>query len=137
MSRMTPFRLSILALLPAVVCGCITTRATRFADYPPRPPEHEIIIYSVTLPEQPYEEIGIVSSRRTSDFTSMEAVLESLKKEAREMGGDAIIGLTESTEAREVDADTGRIDSVPVLSGTVIRFLPEEDEQDGPASDSR
>jgi uncharacterized protein YbjQ (UPF0145 family) len=53
----------------------------------------------------------------------MDAVLESLKKEAREMGGDAIIGLTEANEAQGFVGDTGILDRDPVLSGTVIRFL--------------
>jgi hypothetical protein len=124
---MTSLRLAIIVVLLAAVCGCTAaTRATRFAAYPPRPADHEIRIYRTTVPEEPYEEIGIVSSRQRNKFISMEAVLESLKQQAREMGGDAIIGLTEANEAQGFVGDTGILDRDPVLSGTVIRFLEDD-----------
>ena len=127
MTNTTSFRLSIVALLLAAVCGCTAaTRVTRFGTYPTRPPAHQIRIYMTTLPDRPYEEIGIVSSRQRNKFISMEAVMESLKKEAREMGGDAIIGFTEVNEAQGFVGDTGILDRDPVLSGTVIRFLDDE-----------
>jgi hypothetical protein len=107
--------------------GCTAaTRATSFAEHPPRPPGHEIVIYRTAVPERPFEEIGIVSSRQRNKFISMQAVLESLKEEARRMGGDAIIGLTESNEAQGFVGDTGMLDRDPVLSGTVIRFRTTE-----------
>jgi len=102
---------------------------TRFATYPSQPPNHEIKIYRTTLPDRQYEEIGIVSSRQRNKFISMEEVLESLKKAARQMGGDAIIGLTENNEAQGIIGDTGILDRDPVLSGTVIRFLGNESKE--------
>lgn len=124
MRRMTYFNLSVILLLLVTICGCTpATRATRFSTYPPQSPGHEIKIYRTTLPDQPYEEIGLVSSRQRNKFISMEAVLESLKEEARKMGGDAIIGLTENNETQGFVGDTGILDRDPVLSGTVIRFL--------------
>jgi len=121
--------LPIVALILAVVCGCApSTRVTSFETYPPRPSTHKIRIYRTTLPDRPFEEIGLVSSRQRNKFISMEAVLESLKKEAREMGGDAIIGLSEVNEAQGFVGDTGIIDRDPVLSGTVIRFSVDKPE---------
>lgn len=121
---MKSLRLATMVLLLAAICGCTAaTRATRFAAYPPRPPDHEIRIYRTRVPDQPYEEIGIVSSRQRNKFISMEAVLEALKREAREMGGDAIIGLTETNEVQGFVGYSGILDRDPVLRGTVIRSL--------------
>ena len=107
-----------------ILCGCTAaTRVTRFATYSPRPVGHEIRIYRSTLPDRPYEEIGIVSARQRNKFISMEQVLNSLREEARKMGGDAIIELREANEVRGFISDTGLLDRDPVLSGTVIRFL--------------
>lgn len=116
-----------IVMLLVAVWGCAPElRVTRFNTYPPRPPGHEIKIYRTTLPDRPYEEIGLVRSRQRNKFISMEEVLESLKKAAREMGGDAIIGLAETNEAQGFVGNTGILDRDPVLSGTVIRFLDEK-----------
>lgn len=116
-----------LAVFATVAFACLAcspaTRGTSFSNYPPRPETQAIRIYRSTLPKQPFEEIGIVSSRQRNKLISMEAVMESLKQKAREMGGDAIIGLSEANEAQGYVGDTGILDRDPVLSGTVIRFL--------------
>ena len=127
MPRMTLFYVFVAAPLLGMVFGCTpATRATRFATYPPRPPGHEVRIYKTTLPNRRYEEIGLVSSRQRNKLISMESVLKALKNEARQMGGDAIIGLTEVNETQGFAGDTGRLDRDPVLSGTVVRFLDDE-----------
>ena len=102
-------------------CGP-ATRATCFAEYPPRPKDHEIWVFGSTVPEMPYDEIGIVSSRQRNKLISMDRVLQSLKEKARQMGGDAIIGLSEANEAQGFVGTTGMLDRDPVLTGTVIRF---------------
>ncbi len=125
MINMKSIHLLLLAFLIAAVSSCApATRVTRFAMYPPRPLDHPIKIYRTTLPDKPFEEIGLVNSRQRNKFISMEAVFEFLKMEARKMGGDAIIGLSEVNEARGFVG--GRLDRDPVLSGTVIRFLDNE-----------
>jgi hypothetical protein len=56
----------------------------------------------------------------------MEEVIESLKQRAREMGGDAVIGLAELNETRGgmiLGDDAIILDRDPVLSGTVIRYI--------------
>jgi hypothetical protein len=114
--------LTIGALSLLVSCGP-ATRATRFAEYAPRPPDHQIQIYRSVFPDRPYEEIGIVSSRQRNKLVSMDSVLQSLKKKAQEMGGDGIIGLSEANEMQGVVGSSGIVDRDPVLSGTVIRFV--------------
>jgi hypothetical protein len=116
--------LSVMFLL-CICSSCMPAlRVTRFTQYPAKPPNHEIKIYRTTLPDRRFEEIGIVSSRQINRFIEMEQVLESMREAAREMGGDAIIGLTEVNEAQGFVR--GDIERDPVLSGTVIRFLKEE-----------
>ena len=88
------------------------------------PTDHEIRIYRAIMPECPYEEIGIVSSRQRNKLISMDKVLEAAKERARKMGGDAIIGLSETDQAQGAVrvGETVALDRDPVLSGTVIRF---------------
>lgn len=113
------------ALLSVVLASCSpAVRATSFVRLPPQAPDHPIRIYRSMKPECPVEEIGLVSSRQRNKLISMDAVLEALRKRAREMGGDAVVDLAETNEAQGAVA-TGRsvaVDRDPVLSGTVVRF---------------
>jgi SepF-like predicted cell division protein (DUF552 family) len=54
----------------------------------------------------------------------MDAVAESLRDKARELGGDAVIRLSEQDQIQgAVISSRGvKLDRDPVLSGTVIRF---------------
>jgi hypothetical protein len=59
----------------------------------------------------------------------MDAVMEALKDQDRQMGGDAIIGLAEEDQTRGgVVSGSGMIilDRDPVLSGTVIKFISQD-----------
>lgn len=105
--------------------GCApATRVTVFQHHPPKPDNYPIIIYRTKLPECPYDEIGIVSSRQRNKLITMEQVIESIKQKARQMGGDAVIGLSEVNESQgAVVSNNGFVlDRDPVLSGTVIKF---------------
>lgn len=70
----------------------------------------------------------MVASRQRNKLISMDDVVKSLRSEAREMGGDAVIGLNENNEAQgAVPAGNAAVlDRDPVLSGTVIRFKDPE-----------
>ena len=81
--------IAIIACVPA-------TRSTVFQSYDPKPTGSPIKIFGVKSPTCNLEELGIVNSRQRNKFISMDEVIESLKVEARRMGGDAIMGLTES-----------------------------------------
>lgn len=97
------------------------TRTTVFQSYDPKPVGSPIKIFRVKSPNCDFEELGIVNSRQRNKFIPMQEVLESLKVEARSIGGDAILNLTESNPVHSV-AEDGSIDRDPVLTGTVIRF---------------
>ena len=121
----TTRKLLLLLLLTSIGCGP-AVQSVNFTSppLPPRPSDYPIRFYGETRPECPYQEIGSVSSRKRSKLVSMEKVVEGLRERARKMGGDAIIGIGESTETRgativgsAVVANTDK-----VLSGTVIRF---------------
>ncbi|MFQ5753399.1 MAG: hypothetical protein ACE5HI_15525 [bacterium] len=121
--RLRPTACAFVILL--IVSGCSpAVRSTAFQSYTPKPKEHPIKIYRTKQPKCPYEEIGIVSSRQRNKLISMEKVMESLKQRAREMGGDAVIGLGEQNETQGAVTPEGAVvlDRDPVLSGTVIRF---------------
>jgi hypothetical protein len=85
-------------------------------------------MYSTERPRCPFEEIGTVRSRKPGFWVSMEDVAESVRDVARELGGDAIIGVTNATQLNggTVIGSTVTIDTDPVLSGTVIRFKDDE-----------
>ena len=105
------------------ICGCAPAlRSTVFQSLPPQPVDHPIAIFQTKLPDCPYDEVGIVSSRQRNKFISMASALAALKTRAREMGGDAILGLGERNEVQGFVGSTGVMDRDPVLSGTVIRF---------------
>jgi hypothetical protein len=111
--------LCLLACTPA-------TRVVRLSptEYAPRSEDYPIRFYRESLPECPYEEIGMVVSRQRHILISMDAVAESLRDKARELGGDAVIRLSEQDQIQgAVISSRGvKLDRDPVLSGTVIRF---------------
>jgi hypothetical protein len=54
----------------------------------------------------------------------MDAVAESLRNKARQLGGDAVVRLFEEDQVQGavVSGSGVKLDRDPVLSGTVIRF---------------
>jgi hypothetical protein len=124
---MTSTRLlfSSVLLLSLVACGPAIRSMTFLSPPPaPKPRTHPIAFYQEARPECPYEEVGTVSARKRSGLVSMEAVAEGLRQRAREIGGDAIIGVGERVETRggSVVGRTVVANNDPVISGTVIRF---------------
>jgi len=108
-------RVAPLAVL-ACVLGCTPNiRTVRMTEpYPPRPASAEIGVWSVDLPGCPFEELGLVTA--TEDLFSHDGqFLDALKDEAREMGGDALIGLRDFYKPDGGDASWA-------LSATVVRF---------------
>ncbi len=103
-----------------LLVGCSpAVRTTTFQQLPPKPVDAPIKIFRIKTPRCNFEEIGIVNSRQRNTFISMDEVMNSLIVEARNMGGDAIIGLNETNPIHNVN-EYG-IDRDPVLSGTVIK----------------
>lgn len=123
-------------VMPAIVLGVLVAACAPSVDtvrlspvaYPPRPADFRIRMYSTDRPRCPFEEIGTVRSRKPGFWVSMEDVAESLRDVAREMGGDAVIGLTNANQISggTVTGGVVTVDSDPVLSGTIIRFREQD-----------
>lgn len=127
----TTRRLAMAALVVPMLAACVPSVDTvRLSPvrYPPRPDDFRIRMYSTQRPRCPFEEIGTVRSRKPGFWVSMEDVAESVRDVARELGGDAIIGVTNATQLNggTVIGSTVSIDTDPVLSGTVIRFKEDD-----------
>jgi len=102
--------------------GCSpSVRTITFQKLPPKSDDTQIKIFRVKMPQCNFEEIGIVHSCKRNRFISMEAVVNSLRVEARKMGGDALIDLNETNRIHQINK-YGKIIRDPVLSGTVIKF---------------
>lgn len=117
--------LSLLLVLVSVGCGPAVQSVNFISPpLPATPSDYPIRFYGEARPKCAYQEIGSVSSRKRSKLVSMEKVMESLRERAREMGGNAIIGIGEHTETRgaTIVGSTVVANNDPVLSGTVIRF---------------
>jgi hypothetical protein len=118
-------------VLAGVLGGCApavdTVRLTP-VPYPPRPADFRIRMYSTERPRCPFEELGTVRSRKPSFLVSMDDVAESVRRVARELGGDAVIGLTNSSQISggTVIGGSVSVDSDPVISGTIIRFRADD-----------
>ena len=110
-----------------ILIGCTPAiRSSRYTEeyIPPKPTNYPIRVYRTTLPTCPFEEIGHVSARQRNKLITMDSVMDALRDQAREMGGDAIIGLSEDdqTQGGVISGGSIILDRDPVLSGTVIRF---------------
>jgi hypothetical protein len=89
-----------LLLLLSIGCATIVTDATRTEAVarPPRPPDYPIEVIHGDLPAWPYRVIGSVRARvklseERDKIAPPAKVLEALKKEARALGGEALLGL--------------------------------------------
>lgn len=105
--------LAMVATVTVLGCGVTIQSTPLSGPYPPRSADDEILVWSVGLPECPFEEVSLVTVRDGLGAPES-AVLLAMKGEARRVGGDGIVGLRfiPSTEAQ---GDSG-------LSATVIRF---------------
>ena len=122
-----PGQFPVYAMSFFLLAGCavqVQSTQLRSMDYPSRPDNHLIAIYRDTLPQTSFIEIAAVQARKRG-IDSEEKVINALKERARELGGDAIIGLAIKTVSREIiDVHKGfRTVRYQIYMGTVIRFL--------------
>lgn len=118
-------RWSLALMLATAACGPAVDSLTLVTPAPsPRPIDHPIALLLETRPECPFQEVGTVSARKRNLWVSMEEVVEGLRRRARQMGGDAIIGIRERTETSggTIIGSTVVADNDRVVGGTVIRF---------------
>ena len=99
--------LLVLSLFFAAACSP-SVHVTRLAatPYAARASDYPIAIFREARPRCPFDELAVVSARPMTMFQVGDALIETLRVKAREIGGDAITGLT-------LDAS---------YSGTVIRY---------------
>ena len=84
--------LAVVATVTLLGCGLKIRTTPLSGPYPPRPADAEVLVWSVAIPECPFEEVGLLTVREGYN-ASGPAVLVGMKQEARRMGGDALIGL--------------------------------------------
>ena len=110
--------LMVATLLAAAACAP-KVRSAVFMESTMAPPDQQIRYYSTKVPTCPYAELGLIKVERAMFWNSLQDLLKAAGKRAREMGGDAIVGV------REVPQVTGSGENVSTneaLTGTVIRF---------------
>ena len=107
--------LPCLLLLLGAACSPVVRSTSLGTTYPPRPPESQLLTFSVRTPECGFEEIGLITVEKENslNFIKVDDPLLALKERARRMGGDAVIGLT---QLPSTDGFYGG------LRATVIRF---------------
>ena len=128
------WRVVIFTAMAATLSGCgPAVDAVRLTPvpYPPRPADFRIRMYSTERPRCPYEELATVRARKRNSFVSMEDVGEAVRRVAREMGGDAVIGVTSGAQisggGTVIDGTgTVTVDSEPYITGTIVRFRQDD-----------
>jgi hypothetical protein len=124
-------RALLILLLAAGACSPAVQSAVYIPGGAPTPVASDaaVRIYGQTRPQCAFEEIGWVSGEPRARRNSPDDVLEAMRARAREMGGDAIIGLSSSdrpTGAVSSGADAPivvtAVSSSNVFRGTVVRF---------------
>jgi hypothetical protein len=130
----THMRRTVPCILAALLTGCgpaIDTVRLAPVPYPPRPHDFRIRMYSTERPRCPYEELATIRGRKRSAFVSMDDVTEAVRRVARELGGDAVIGVTGGTQLSgggTVIGGTGSVsvESEPYITGTIVRFKEDD-----------
>ena len=93
---------------------------TRSTAYPSKGMYCEIEVFSSAVPDQEYEELGIVEAEGSAWKSDLEDLLPKMMEEGCLAGGDALIMRSSDTYSE------GR-DGIPVqrISATVIRWTTE------------
>jgi hypothetical protein len=109
-----------LLLLALAGCGPNISSA-QFADGIPSPAAAEVKVFSTKMPVCEFDEIGLIRGERDNAFSSLQGVMDAMREKARDMGGDAIIGVG---VVRKPDGSTvvDAAEASGTLSGVVIRF---------------
>lgn len=98
-----------IALLPAVLltaCATVSIDSTRdeAQHRPPKPRDHSVEVFHDAIPDRPHKVIGSVVARvkhspKGDAYWPDDRILDRLKEEARQLGGDALIGLATDQQA--------------------------------------
>ncbi|HEX8392772.1 MAG TPA: hypothetical protein VF665_10490 [Longimicrobium sp.] len=112
----------LLGSLVALAACAPSVQSARFGagETAPRPAEAQVRVYQQNRPTCAFTEVGWVSGSRRLPTQSPDAVLAAMRERAKQMGGDAIVGLVSGGSARSGTEAAGASD--PLFSGTVVRF---------------
>lgn len=87
-------RMVVAAICAISIIGCVTTQAVRLGAGPVRAPvsPDKVIIYRTADQVQAkYEEVALLSSSGDHSLTNEEAMYESMRKKAADLGANGII----------------------------------------------
>jgi hypothetical protein len=117
--KRNPFWLTFCVAAGVLVGGCVSATyvPTQSVVYPSADRDCEIEIFSSALPDQEYEEIGIVEGQGKAWKSDLADIMPELKGEGCAAGGDALIIETANTFA--VGQEGTRVQRI---SATVIRW---------------
>jgi hypothetical protein len=103
-----------------VACGPQMRTTMIGQPHPPEAGPVDVLVYSAKLPDCPFDEIALVSAGKgdiPEPGMGMDDLLAAMKQRAHELGGHAIVGLTERSRTKAEG---------PSLTGTIIRFRSSE-----------
>jgi len=122
---MRPLALFVLALTGACVSPHMNVTPLGTHPYPPRPSDAPVALYQNTAPACAYDEVAIVHVSAKTLWQTDEKLADALRTKARELGGDAVIGVRAGQPvvgaSRDADGSVS-VDRTRDVSGTVIRF---------------
>lgn len=107
-----------------LLSGCCKVQYAPFvSDKFPVKPINEITIYSTSLPDRPYFEIGMIEVDAPPK-ASLTTIIKSLKQKASEVGADAIIITNDRGEIAAVVPSGGFFIPIrrQIYQATAVRF---------------
>ena len=125
--------ITLVPLLSLVVlASCRSVDSATFASYPARPADADVRVFRTQQPACAFDEVGLVTWSPMTGFESLEDGLVAMKRRAREMGGDAIVGFSYGQRSTGVSTtissdstgatSTSSIDTEDIATGTVVRY---------------
>lgn len=125
-TRWNTMGLLVPAFAVSITAGCVQARVTPFDPAlaaSQRTPPERIRFHDLKRPECPFDEIGRITAQ-TGPFVSWGRVVATAREKASQMGGDAIVRVSESTKVSGAVIIEQTISATEhtTLSGTVVRF---------------
>lgn len=106
MKRHTP--IFLVSLFAVILSGCVSVKSIPYETTarPPKPDDYSIEIYESNDLSKPYKVIGIVQANAGKKH-SVADTMEKLRTQARRMGGDALIDLTNQPIGAGIPTSSG------------------------------
>jgi hypothetical protein len=109
--------------VPAVLllAGCASgIDSAVFMSAPPLPSGEDVRIHRTTVPECPYDEVGVVTWEPRDGWQTLETGVRLMRERARQMGGHAIIGFSVGEVATGTSTTVTRTDSASVTASSTV-----------------